>query len=329
MLKGPEDLAAVGHRVVHGGEKFWEPVVIDARVEEDIDYCSRLAPLHNPANLEGIQVCRKLFPDAIQVAVFDTAFHQTMMPRAYLYALPIELYSRVKIRRYGFHGTSHRYVDERARVLATKPAEGLRVVTCHLGNGASLAAIRGGVVQDTSMGMTPLEGLVMGTRCGDLDPSIVPFLQREEELSPDDVERLLNKKSGMLGVSGLSGDMRELVQAARGGDRRAELAIEIFCYRLKKYIGSYAAVLGGLDVLVFTGGIGENSAWVRELACEGLGFLGVEVDAWRNKDPARSGERRVDREANDVEVWVIPTNEELVIARAAQRLAGPLRGGEA
>ncbi len=317
VLARLEDVEAVGHRVVHGGERFHAPVVIDAQVEEDIEACVRLAPLHNPANLEGVRVCRELLKQALEVAVFDTAFHQTMMPRSYLYALPMSLYSRHRVRRYGFHGTSHQYVDERVRKLTSRDAANLKVITCHLGNGASVAALRGGVVQDTSMGMTPLEGLVMGTRCGDLDPSILPYVMAEENLDPAALSTLLNKQSGMLGISGLSGDMRELEEAAQNGDRRAELAIEIFCYRLKKYIGSYMAALGGVDAVVFTGGIGENSAWVRELALDGLEGIGLRLEKNRNRDPGLRGERRLD-EGQGAELWVIPTNEELVIARAAR-----------
>jgi acetate kinase len=310
-----QEIQGVGHRVVHGGERFQAPVVIDADVLEGIEDMIPLAPLHNPANLAGIRIAQEILSHAVHVAVFDTAFHQTMPPQAYMYALPHKLYSRLKVRRYGFHGTSHQYVDERVR--ERMQASEARVVTCHLGNGASMAAISGGRVQDTSMGMTPLEGLVMGTRCGDIDPSIVLYAMAEEELSPTQANAMLNKHSGLYGLSGLSGDMRELEQAASGGDTRAALAIDVFTYRVRKYLGAYAATLGGLDAVVFTGGIGENSALVRTRISEGLGFLGIEVDPRANADG--EGERRIDA-GGDVQVWVIPTDEEKMIARATLAL---------
>lgn len=314
-----QEIGGVGHRVVHGGEHFSAPARVDEGVIEAIEENIKLAPLHNPANLSGIRIARETLPGAVHVAVFDTAFHQSMSPRAYMYALPRKLYTQRKVRRYGFHGTSHQYVDERVRALMPH-LEAPRVVTCHLGNGASMAAIRGGAVVDTSMGMTPLEGLVMGTRCGDLDPSIVLFAMAEEELTPSQASAMLNKHSGLYGLSGISGDMRELEAEAAGGDARADLAIEVFCYRVRKYLGAYAAALGGLDAVAFTGGIGENSAEVRRRSTLDLGFLGIGLDPERNRQG--EGERRVDDGQGPVQVWVVPTDEELMIARAVLEL-GP------
>ncbi len=309
-------IQGVGHRVVHGGEQFQAPVAITPEVISGIEEMIPLAPLHNPANLTGIRVAQALLPDVPHVAVFDTAFHHTMPPEAFMYALPRKLYSRLKVRRYGFHGTSHQYVSERVQALSKRPLS--RVITCHLGNGASMAAILEGEVQDTSMGMTPLEGLVMGTRCGDMDPTIVLFAMAEEELTPSQAAAMLNKHSGLYGLSGLSGDMRELSEAAEGGDQRAKLAIDVFCYRIRKYLGSYAAVLGGLDAVVFTGGIGENAAQIRAQCLKKLDFLGLSLDKSANE--ASGGERRIDADGV-VQVWVIPTDEEAMIARATVEIA--------
>lgn len=316
----PEEIQGVGHRVVHGGERFSAPVLIDEEVIQAIEEHIPLAPLHNPANLTGIRIARELLPQAGHVGVFDTAFHQTMPPRAYMYALPYKLYSRHKVRRYGFHGSSHCYVDERLREQLGHP-EGCRVVTCHLGNGSSMAAILDGKVQDTTMGMTPLEGLVMGTRCGDIDPSVVLYSMAEEGLTPVQANAMLNKHSGLYGISGLSGDMRELEEASENGESRAELAIDVFCYRIRKYIGAYSATLGGLDAVVFTGGIGENSTRVRARVLEGLDFLGIHLDPSKNEAPDRD-ERRIDDGKGSAQAWVIPTDEELIIARSTMELAG-------
>jgi acetate kinase len=315
-VKDVSEIAAVGHRVVHGGEKFSKPTMVDAATLKEIDKVSSLAPLHNPPNLMGISACLKRMPGTPQVAVFDTAFHATMPKYAYVYALPYNLYEENGIRRYGFHGTSHRYVSGRTtKFMAAKgyDAADLKVITCHLGNGGSMAAIIGGKVVDTTMGMTPAEGLVMGTRSGDLDPAILLYLQKQFKMSAEDVDNLINKKSGLLGVTGKSSDMRDVEDLAKSGDERARLALDIFCYRVRKYIGAYAAAMGGLDAVVFTGGIGENSPTVRAECCKGLEFLGVEMDPEANA--AGRGERDISRESSKVRVLVIPTNEELMIAR--------------
>src|SRR5919107_2797692 len=316
------DVHAVGHRVVHGGERFTQSVLIDGEVLRGIEDCIDLAPLHNPGNIRGILAAREVFgPGLPQVAVFDTAFHQTLPPHAYLYALPYQWYRRHRVRRYGFHGTSHRYVAYRYRRLRSLPREQTNIITLHLGNGCSAAAIKGGDSLDTSMGMTPLEGLVMGTRSGDIDPAIIDFVGAKEGLSAQEVDSVLNKQSGLLGISGLTNDMRELLDEAReSGDRRARLAVEIFCYRARKYIGSYLAAMGGADALVFTGGIGENSAEVRGRGCEGLGWMGVELDPAANRATAARREGLISREGSRLAVYVIPTDEELLIARDTVRL---------
>lgn len=326
VLSTIQEVGAVGHRVVHGGEDFSRSTIIDDDVLQAIERNCELAPLHNPPNLTGIMACRELLPDVPQVAVFDTAFHAQMPPHAYIYGLPYEYYTKFRIRRYGFHGTSHRYVT--AVALEYLAAGGIspeesRIVTCHLGNGCSMAAVAGGKSIDTTMGFTPLEGLLMGTRCGDLDPAIVTFLVDHTDGTADDVYQFLNKESGLLGVSGISNDMRDLLEAAAGGNEQAEVAVRIFCYRVKKYTGAYAAAMGGLDAVVFTGGIGENSAEVRHRCCEGLEFLGLRIDAAKNN--IRLGdERYVDISAEDASVrtLVIPTNEELMIARDTAALVG-------
>jgi acetate kinase len=316
------DVHAVGHRVVHGGERFTSSVLITDEVLRGIEACIDLAPLHNPANIEGITAARTSLGAGVpQVAVFDTAFHQTLPEHAYLYALPYQLYRRHRVRRYGFHGTSHRYVAYRYRTLRGIAREATNIITLHLGNGCSIAAIRAGASIDTSMGLTPLEGLVMGTRSGDLDPSIVDFVASKEGLSAREVESLLNKQSGLLGISGLTDDMRELLaEAHEHDDRRARLAVEIFCYRARKYIGAYLAAMSGADAIVFTGGIGENSPEVRAAICEGLSWLGIEVDPERNTAHTAAREGPISADSSRVAVYVIPTNEELLIARDTVRV---------
>jgi acetate kinase len=316
------DIDAVGHRVVHGGEYFSQSVLIDEQVLRGIDDCIELAPLHNPANIKGIQACREIFGKALpQAAVFDTAFHQTLPEKAFLYAIPYQFYRRHKIRRYGFHGTSHRYVAYRYRTINNIPREAVDIITLHLGNGCSIAAIKGGKSIDTSMGLTPLEGLVMGTRSGDLDAAILEYISAKEGLSIHEVEMLLNKQSGLLGISGLTNDMRELLaETEESGDRRARLAIEIFCYRVSKYIGGYLAAMNGADALVFAGGIGENSARIRALICAQLNWLGVALETDRNESMTGGREGVISTDDSRFRAWVIPTNEEVLIARDTLRL---------
>jgi acetate kinase len=315
------DIHAVGHRVVHGAEKFTKSVLIDDSVIEGIEDCIELAPLHNPANVKGIRVARELLGSGIpQVAVFDTAFHSTMPETSYLYAIPYQLYRRYKIRRYGFHGTSHRYVAYRYRQLLKLEYEKTNIITIHLGNGCSACAIKNGSSVDTSMGMTPLEGLVMGTRSGDIDPSITYFIHHKEGLSFDELGVMFNKQSGLLGVSGLTNDMRELLdEETEHQDRRARLAIDMFCLRVKKYIGAYLAELGGSDALVFTGGIGENSAIIRERICNGLEWFGLQIDKEKNSKLVGGKEGEISLENSKLKAYVIPTNEELLIARDTVR----------
>lgn len=315
------DIHAVGHRVVHGGERFTHSVLITDDVLRGIEDGIDLAPLHNPSNIEGILAARELFGPALpQVAVFDTAFHQTLPETAYLYAVPYQLYRRHRLRRYGFHGTSHRYVAHRYRQLRNLAREATNIITLHLGNGCSAAAIRGGNSVDTSMGLTPLEGLVMGTRSGDVDPAVIDFIETKEGLSTHEVETLLNKQSGLLGLSGLTNDMRELLDEAREhNDRRARLAIDIFCYRVRKYIGAYLAAMGGADAVVFTGGIGENAAEVRARICDGMQWLGLELDAERNAAMTGGQAGAISRDGSRLAAYVIPTDEELLIARDTVR----------
>ncbi|MBM3308578.1 MAG: acetate kinase [Candidatus Eisenbacteria bacterium] len=312
------EIGAVGHRVVHGGGIFQDAALITEYVIEGIRSCARFAPLHNPHNLRGIQVCAELLPGVPQVAVFDTAFHQTMPPEAYTYALPQDISRKLRIRRYGFHGTSHRFVAGLAAETLGRPLAELRLITCHLGNGASVTAVRGGVSVETSMGFTPLEGLVMGTRCGDMDPYVVLYLLENDGMSAADIGRLLNEQSGLLGLSGVSNDMRELLGEAELGNASARLAVDVFCHRVTKYIGAYAAVLGGADAVVFTGGIGEGSAAVREQICRGLEFLGIEVS------PERNSAHGPNISVGTTPVLVVHTNEELAIARETRRV---LSGG--
>ena len=318
VIKDRKEIDAVGHRVVHGGEAFSASVLISEEVMSEIRRCIDYAPLHNPPNLKGINAAMQLLPGVPQVAVFDTAFHQTMPKYAYLYALPYTVYKRHGIRRYGFHGTSHRFVSDRAAELMGTPKDKLRIITCHLGNGASAAAIKYGKSVDTSMGFTPLEGLVMGTRSGDLDPAIILQIMHKEELTPNDATTLLNKHSGLIGVSGISSDMREIEEEYENNER-AHLAHDIFTYRLRKYIGAYAAAMGGTDVIVFTGGIGENSSMVREHSLQGLEFMGVKLDQKKNEASDKK-EREISADDSRVKVFVIPTNEELVIAMDTMRI---------
>lgn len=320
-VRSVADVHAVGHRVVHGGERFTQSLLITDEVLRGIEDCIDLAPLHNPANIKGIVAAREVFGTGLpQAAVFDTAFHQSLPERAFLYALPYQFYRRHRIRRYGFHGTSHRYVAYRYRQLRGIRREETNIITLHLGNGCSATAIYGGDSVDTSMGLTPLEGLVMGTRSGDIDPAIVDFLSAKEGLSPQEVESLLNKQSGLIGISGLTNDMRELLaEAHENNDRRARLAIEIFCYRVRKYIGSYLAAMGGADAVVFTGGIGENSAEVRAHICDGLQWLGLEIDEEQNQAHTGGREGLISLEGSRLSAYVIPTDEELLIARDTVR----------
>ncbi len=314
------EIAAVGHRVVHGGEFFQASTRIDDRVMAAIRQCIALAPLHNPANLMGIEVACKIFPKAAQVAVFDTAFHQSLPNYAYLYAIPVELYEKHKIRRYGFHGTSHAFVAEAAAAFLSRPLTQLNLITIHLGNGASMCAVRGGKSVDTSMGLTPLAGLPMGTRCGDIDPSILLILADRVNMSFGDLDKMLNKKSGLLGLCGVN-DMREVIRKKQAGDKQAKIALEVYTYQVKKYIGAYCACLGHVDALVFTAGIGENSPVVRELCCRNLQALGIEIDDEKNHDSA-DGIRQISSRNSKVKVLVIPTNEELRIAQETQRVIG-------
>lgn len=318
VIKSVDEIAAVGHRVVHGGEYFSESVVITEAVKKAVEACNELAPLHNPPNLIGINACEKLMPKTPQVAVFDTAFHQTMPEKAYLYAIPYEYYEKYKVRRYGFHGTSHKFVSQEAAKMVGKSIEDLKIITCHLGNGASLAAIKNGKVVDTSMGFTPLEGLVMGTRSGNLDPAVITFLMNKENLDIKGIDNVMNKQSGVLGVSGVSSDFRDIENAAKDGNERAEVALDMFYYRVAKFIGSYAAAMNGVDAIVFTAGLGENSGAARQAICEYVEFLGLKIDAEPNSK--RGQALQISTADSKVKVYVIPTNEELVIARDTKAL---------
>lgn len=318
VIKELTDIAAFGHRVVHGGEAFQEAVLINEQVLADIKKCIYMAPLHNPANLDGIKACMKIVPNVPHIAVFDTAFHQTIPAKAYLYGLPYELYIKYGLRKYGFHGISHQYVAGAVAKHLGRALEDLCLVTCHLGNGASVAAIKHGKSIDTSMGFTPLEGLVMGTRCGEVDPAIIPFIMDREDMTGKQVYQYLNNKAGVLGISGLSSDFRDLEKAAQRGDERAKLAMDIFSYRVKKYIGAYAVALGGLDAIVFTAGLGENSPVIRKKICAGLEFLGARLD--KEKNNTRGEIKEIGTEGDKVKLFVIPTNEELIIAEETERL---------
>ena len=313
VVKSLDEIGAVGHRIVHGGEKFAASTIITDEVMKAIEECNDLAPLHNPANLIGINACKKLMPTTPMVAVFDTAFHQTMPEEAYMYGLPYEYYEKYKIRRYGFHGTSHSYVSRKAAEVLDKKYEDLKIIVCHLGNGASVSAVKSGKCVDTSMGLTPLEGLAMGTRSGDIDPAIIEFIMNKENLTIAQMSNVLNKKSGVLGISGVSSDFRDIEGAAEEGNKRARLALDRFAYVVKKYIGSYVAAMDGVDAIVFTAGLGENSASMREKICSGLTFLGIEIDPAKNK--IRGEEIEISTANSKTKVLVIPTNEELMIAR--------------
>lgn len=321
IIQERNQIKAVGHRVVHGGEQFKDSVLIDDKVIEAIEQAMDLAPLHNPPNLKGIQAAMEALPDVPHVAVFDTAFHHSLPPHAYLYGIPNRLYRRYKIRRYGFHGTSHYFVSRQYYKLIDKPVAETKVITCHLGNGASIAAIDGGKSVDTSMGFTPLAGLVMGTRCGDIDPSILFYLVEKEELPLNNLHALVNRHSGLLGLSGFAADMRDLIIEADNGDRRCQQAIDVFCYKIKQYIGSYMATLNGCDAIIFTAGIGENSSRIREQVISGMDGLGVVLDKEKNKQTQPGKIEKISSEHSRTDVYVIPTNEELVIAIDAAKIA--------
>ncbi len=308
-----DEIGAVGHRVVHAGEKYASSVLLTADVIKALEECVSLAPLHNPPNLLGIAACGELMPNTPMVGVFDTAFHQTMPPEAYIYALPYEYYTKYGVRRYGFHGTSHKYVSQRAAIMLNKDVKDLKVITCHLGNGASIAAIDGGKVVDTSMGFTPLEGLVMGTRCGDIDPAIIDFICDKEGLSLAQMNNVLNKKSGVLGISGVSSDFRDIEDAAKEGNQRAQLALKVYSNKVKFYIGAYMAELNGADAVVFTAGVGENGIAMRSSICTEMEHLGIEISEERNN--VRGKETVISKDSSKVKILLIPTNEELMIAK--------------
>lgn len=313
VISSMNEISAVGHRVLHGGEKFKGSVLVDDKVKEAIRECFDLGPLHNPANLMGIEACEKIMPGIPQTAVFDTGFHSTMPDYAYMYALPYEYYTKYGIRRYGFHGTSHRYVSKRCIELLGGKAEGTKIVTCHLGNGSSITAVKDGKCFDTTMGVTPLEGIIMGTRCGSIDPAIIPIIMKKENLSCDEIDKVLNKKSGMLGLTGDTSDNRDIEARAKAGDERAVLIESMLCHQLTKYIGGFAAAMGGIDAVVFTGGIGENAPHYRARVAEKLAFLGTLIDEEKNK--LRGEETEISAPGSKLKLFVIPTNEELMIAQ--------------
>lgn len=320
VIKDMDEIYAIGHRVVHGGEKFSGSVKITDEVIDTLRECADLAPLHNPPNIMGIEACQQLMPGKPMAGTFDTAFHHTIPDYAYIYPIPYEYYKKYGVRKYGFHGTSHKYVAERAADIVGKPLESLKIITCHLGNGASITAVDGGKSVETSMGFTPLEGLAMGTRCGSIDPAIIAFLMEKENKTIEEVNNILNKRSGVLGISGVSSDFRDLEQAAEKGDYGAKLAIEVFAYKVKKFIGSYSAVMNGVDVVVFTAGLGENSISMRERICSGLDYLGLELDPEANN--VRGKEAIISKPGCKVKAVVIPTNEELMIARETVKIVG-------
>lgn len=322
VIANVDEISAVGHRVLHGGKYFSDSVIINNEVKKAIKDCFELGPLHNPANLIGIEACEKLMPKTPQVAVFDTAFFQSMPEKAYLYAIPYEYYEKYNLRRYGFHGTSHRFVSSKAAEMMGKPLEELKIITCHLGNGASVTALANGRVADTSMGLTPLEGLIMGTRSGDIDPAILEFIMNKENISSQEMNDILNKKSGILGISGVSSDFRDVEAAAKDGNKRADIALEMFYYRVAKYVGSYVAAMNGVDTLVFTAGLGENSSYTREVICRYLTYLGIELSEEENSK--RGTAHKISTDNSKVSVFVIPTNEELVIARDTKELVDKL-----
>lgn len=320
VIDDMSEISAVGQRTVHGAEKFSASVVIDDEVIAKIEECSELAPLHNPAAILAIKACKSVFGDKVpQVAVFDTAFHQTMPEKAYIFGIPYEYYEKYHVRRYGFHGTSHRFVSSRLYEVSGIQKEGSRIITCHLGNGSSISAIKDGKCMDTSMGFTPLDGFIMGTRSGGVDPSVITYLMEKENLSAKEMDGVLNKKSGLLGISGVSSDKRDISSAAEKGDKRAQLASEILNYQIKKFVGSYAAAMGGVDAIVFTGGIGENDTHVRESVCADMEFMGVKIDNAVNAG-IHGDEKKISTADSKVQVWVIPTNEELLIARDTKDL---------
>lgn len=321
VIESLDQIAAVGHRVVHGGETFKDSVLIDEDVISAIEHAIDLAPLHNPPNLKGIYAAKKAMPDIPHVAVFDTAFHHSLPSKAFLYAIPNRLYRRYKIRKYGFHGTSHYFVSRQYYKLKNIDRQGTKLISCHLGNGSSICAIQDGESVDTSMGFTPLSGLIMGTRSGDIDPSILFYIVEKEEMPLSHVHALLNRHSGLLGMSGYAADMRDLIMEAEKGDRRCQQAIDGFCYRAKQYIGSYAAVMNGCDAIIFTAGIGENSPLVRQNILQDMDYMGVKIDPKLNEDPNAKGPRKISSEDSKVEVYVIPTDEELVIALDAAKIA--------
>ena len=322
VISSMDEIDAVGHRVVHGAEKFADSVLITPAVMEALEECAKIAPLHNPPNIQGIEACQKIMPNVPQVGVFDTAFHQTMPAEAFLYGLPYEAYTDLGVRRYGFHGTSHKYVAQRVAELMGKHMSDLRIVSCHLGNGSSVTAIKGGRSIDTSMGFTPLSGLIMGTRCGDIDPAIVPYLMEKWDMTYHEIDAIMNKKSGVFGISGVSNDFRVIEEAAEEGNKRAQLALDMFHYKVRSTIGAYVAVMGGVDAIVFTAGIGENGIGNRDAICNGLEYLGTRIDADRNN--VRGKEAEISAEGSKVKIFAIPTNEEIMIARDTKRITSPL-----
>lgn len=327
VLKSIQEIDAVGHRVVHGGERFADSCLINDKVIQDIEACCELAPLHNPPNILGIEACKKVLPGIPQAAVFDTAFHQSMPDYAYIYGLPYDAYEKFGVRRYGFHGISHMYVSRRAAKLIGESIFNLRIITCHLGSGSSIAAVKFGKVIDTSMGLTPLDGLVMGTRCGEIDPAIVAFLMHKEKLTAEEMDVYLNKKSGILGISGVSSDFRDIEAGYDAGNDRCRLAWQLYAYRVRKTIGSYVAAMGGVDAIVFTAGLGENSARMRRDICDGLSYLGTCIDEKKNSYHGREVEISPNR--SKVQIFVIPTNEEIVIANDTARLCKALLKNQA
>ena len=318
VVKSLDEIGAVGHRLVHGGEKFASSVVITDEVKKAVEECNDLAPLHNPAGLIGVRACQELMPGLPMVAVFDTAFHQTMPEKAYMYGLPYEYYEKYKVRRYGFHGTSHSFVSKRLAELIGRDIKDTKLIVCHLGNGSSITAVDGGKSVDTSMGLTPLAGLPMGTRSGDIDPAILEFIAGKEGKSVEEITTILNKKSGVSGLSGVSSDFRDLDAGMKDGNDRCRLALDVFCYSVKKYIGAYAAAMGGLDAIAFTAGIGENNPYVRRVSTMDLSFMGIDIDETKNE--IRGEEQKISTDASKVQVWVVPTNEELAIARETVEL---------
>ena len=323
VVKSMDEIGAVGHRVVHAGEKFSSSVLITKEVINALEECIELAPLHNPPNLLGIEACQKLMPNTPMVGVFDTAFHQTMPPESYIYAIPYEYYERLGIRRYGFHGTSHKYVAERASQMLNVGLDDLKLITCHLGNGASVSAIKRGKCIDTSMGFTPLEGLVMGTRCGDIDPAIVTFIREKEGLPQGRANEILNKESGVLGISGVSSDFRDIEDAVSKGNERAALALKVFAHKVRFYIGAYIAEMNGVDAIIFTAGVGENDVTMRDIICNNLGNLGIKLDPVHNK--IRGKETVISTDDSKVKVLLIPTNEELMIARDTYEIVNGIK----